>query len=318
MKTFTAIAPAKINLFIDVKEKKPDQNFHEVENVMQTLTLHDKLTFLIPENEQDRKEIDSRRNRKINDFFGIKEACFSTCSNDNCDVSILIDDHTGQHLKIDAEDNLITKAILKSAKVANFSDNVQVEVWVDKNIPAKAGLGGGSSDAAATLVFTRLLFKLNDEQVFDGAKSLGADVPFFLEGGHAKMAGNGANLAENLPSLKNPIVLVKPSSGVSTKECYDRFDEMTENVPPKGEFHLKNDLEKPACALCPEIEEVLEFLKSECEPTNVLMSGSGSACFAICNSFEKARKVATLATRHSWWARSCSCVDLRSTLLDVN
>ena len=318
MKTFTAIAPAKINLSLAVKEKIPTQNFHEVENVMQTLSLHDKLTFLVPENKQDEKEIESRRNRKINDVFGIKEANFSAFSNENIDVSILIDDHTGQNLKIDAKENLVTQAILTCAGVANFSDAIQIEVWIDKNIPSQAGLGGGSSDAAAALIFAKSFFGLSDEQVLDVAKSLGADVPFFLEGGRAKMTGSGANLSENLTSFKNPIVIVKPNAGVSTKECYNKFDEMPENLPPKGEFQLRNDLEKPACVLCPEISEVLEFLKSECNNEEVLMSGSGSACFVICDSFEHARKVATLATKNGWWARACSCVDLKASLLDVN
>ena len=318
MRTFTAIAPAKINLSLAVKEKVPSKNFHEVENVMQTLSLHDKLTFLVPENEQDEKEIESKRNRKINDVFGIKEAFFSTCSNKNISVSILIDDHTGQNLKIDAKENLVTQAILTCAEIANLPDAIQIEVWIDKNIPAQAGLGGGSSDSASTLVFVKSFFGLSDEQVLDVAKSLGADVPFFLEGGRAKMTGSGANLSENLTSFKNPVVIVKPNAGVSTKECYNKFDEMPENLPLKGKFHLKNNLEKPACALCPEISEVLEFLKSACKKEDVLMSGSGSACFAICDSFEHARKVATLATKNCWWARACSCVDLKASLLDVN
>ena len=130
------------------------------------------------------------------------------------------------------------------------------------------------------------------------------------------MRGNGAILAENLTSLKNPIVLVKPNEGVSTKNCYEKFDEVPKNFPAIGKFHLRNDLEKPACALCPEISEVLVILRSLCNKEDVLMSGSGSACFAICESFEFARKVATLATRNGWWSRACSCVDLKASVLD--
>ena len=65
MKKFTGIAPAKINLFLEVEEKLHGQDFHQVENVMQTLSLHDKLFFLVPETQCDEKEIESRRNRKI-------------------------------------------------------------------------------------------------------------------------------------------------------------------------------------------------------------------------------------------------------------
>ena len=316
MKTFVAIAPAKINLSLSVKKKEQYQCFHDVENVMQTLSLHDKLTFLVPENEQGEKEIESRRNRRINDVFGIKEAPFSTFSKGGLSVSVLIDDHTGQNLKIDAEDNLVTRAILKSAEVANCSRSIQVEVWVDKNIPAQAGLGGGSSDAAATLCVAKELFNLSDVEVIEISESMGADVPFFLAGGRCKMNGNGSNLAEKLTSIKKPIVLIKPPSGVSTKACYEKFDVISENASAKGEFNIKNDLEKPACSLCPEIEDVLDFLKNECDAENVLMSGSGSACYAICSTFEEARHVATLATKNNWWSRACSCVDIKASILD--
>ena len=316
MKKFTGIAPAKINLFLEVEEKLHGQDFHQVENVMQTLSLHDKLFFLVPETQCDEKEIESRRNRKINDVFGIKEACFSTYANKNIRASILIDDHTGQNFKIEANDNLVSQAIRKASEIANFSDNINIEVWIDKNIPAQAGLGGGSSDAAVALILSKKIFGLTDNQVLEVAKTLGADVPFFLSGGRSKMKGSGAILAENLTSLKKPIVLVKPNAGVSTKKCYEKFDEVPKNSPAKGSFLLKNDLEKPACTLCPEISEVLEFLRSLCKKEDVLMSGSGSACFAICDTFEVARKVATLATKNGWWSRACSCVDLKASVLD--
>ena len=313
MKTFTAIAPAKINLQLRVFPKSEGEEFHKVENVMQTLSLHDKLTFSIPESDSDFEQIRSVRSRKINDCYGIKGAQALTYEKSGLSVTVLVDDHTGQNLQIPVEENLITKALLATA---NLNEKLHVEVFVEKNIPAQAGLGGGSSDCAATLQVAKALFAQTEKLALQAAEKLGSDVPYFLTGGRAKMRDTGTTLAETLPSLKNPVVLVKPICGVNTKDCYAKFDEMQNTANAKGELSLLNDLQKPACSLEPEIVAVLDLLEINCEPENVLMTGSGSACYAICSTFEQARKVATLATEKGWWARACSCANIKASLLN--
>lgn len=313
MLTYTAIAPAKINLQLRVFPKHRDERFHTVENTMQTLTLHDKLTFSIPESKSDFKQIENVRNRKINDYYGIKDARALTHENDGLTVCILIDDHTGQNLCIPPKDNLITKALFASRK---SNKKMHIEVLLEKNIPAQAGLGGGSSDAAATLEMTKKLFNLEDKKIARIATDLGSDVPYFLKGGKAKMIGTGATLAENLTSLKNPVVLVKPKIGVDTKACYEKFDEIKGAFPPKGDFNLANDLQKPASALVPEIADALKLLEENSVPENVLMTGSGSCCYAICETFDQARKIATLGNKHGFWARACSCANIKASLID--
>lgn len=283
---------------------------------MQTLSLHDKITFSIPETHADFEQICSVRNRKINDCFGIKDARALTCDEDGMTITVSIDDRTGQNLQIPVEDNLITQAIRKSFRASEITQASHVEVWVEKNIPAQAGLGGGSSDAAATLQMTTDVFGLSSTTAQKIARELGSDVPFFLWGGRAKMSDTGATLSETLPSLKNPVVLVKPTCGVSTKECYEQFDKMTDTAKPKGEFKLLNSLQKPALSINKEISDTLELLEKNCGADNCLMTGSGSACFGICNTFDQARKIATLATKRGWWARACSCANIKASLID--
>lgn len=313
MLKFTAIAPAKINLHLRVFPKSEGEKFHSVENIMQTLTLHDKLTFLVPENDEDFEQVRSIRNRKINDCYGIKEANAQHYEKDDLSVSLLVDDHTDQNLQIPIDRNLITRALQASF---NRTQKTHVEVLLKKNIPAQGGLAGGSSDAAATLQMAKKCWGVNDGKIARIAACLGSDVPYFLTGGRAKMLETGTELAEKLPSLKSPVVLVKPESGVSTKECYAKFDEMQNKALPKGEFGLLNDLQKPACSMEPSIRTTIKLLEENCEPENVLMSGSGSACFAICDTFEQARNVTTIATKEGLWARACSCANVKASLID--
>ena len=375
MKKFSAIAPAKINLTLKVAPLAEGETKHQVETVMQTVTLHDTLFVSIPENEADELEVVNKRNRKINDAYGIKESGVQTFKDGNLEVSIVIDDLTGQNLKISGEDNLVTKAFCACAKKANLSEELHIEVLLEKNIPAQAGLGGGSSDAAAALAISKELFGLSDNDVAEIAAELGSDIAFFLNGGRAKMSGDGSITSETLDSLKCPVLLVRPNTGVSTSECYAKFDTLTAtligdgdicsaslarsgklnaaNEPelhlrPASEFRspeaseipfrpnllaqsrvrsrsfnqedsettieLQNDLQEAAVSLCPEIGDVLDLLNKNCGSENVLLCGSGSCCFGICESFDQARKLASLASQQGYWSRACSCINLKATL----
>ena len=320
MRSFTAIAPAKVNLQLRVDVNEPNETFHKVQTVMQTLSLHDKLQFLIPDNEEDMKAVTNARNRKINDAFGLKEANATTLKDAGLTISVLIDDHTSQNIQIAIEDNLVTKAILKSLNSTNrmLEDAFpmkHIEAFIEKNIPAQAGLGGGSSDAVATLQVMSEIININNRQKASIAANLGSDVPFFLYGGRAEMFGTGVNFSKKLDSLKNPIVLIKPKNGVDTKSCYEAFDKHPKTMHPKGSLGLVNDLQESACKINPEIIDVLDLLKEHCEEDDILMSGSGSACFAICDTFSHAQAIATVASKRNWWSRACSFVDVKACLL---
>lgn len=320
MKRFSAIAPAKINLSLHVSRKNETDEKHAVETILQTITLHDTLNVSVPENEKDTQEVINKRNRKINDAYGIKESTAQIIKCENIEVCIVVDDLTGQNIKIPISENLVQKAFIACAKKANFKDEMHIEVLLEKNIPVQAGLGGGSSDAAAALIISKELFDLSDEDITEVAKELGSDVVFFLKGGCALMSGDGSIFSKELRSKKMPMVLVRPEAGISTAEAYQKFDEL--DLPgstyvatsTQEEMCLHNDLQPVAREMCPAVTDVLKLLSEAVGEDNTLLCGSGSTCFAICKSFEQSRKIASVAQENGYWTRACSCVNMRATI----
>ena len=174
-----------------------------------------------------------------------------------------------------------------------------------KKVPSQAGLGGGSSDAAAVLQILQQHFgnPLTDEEMNATAAKLGADVPFFLFGGTCICAGVGEIVTE-LPGLSGVnIILVKPEVGVGTKECYELSDEnpalfdedasreqmnavftdekklTVERIAQAAPF-LVNDLQEPASHLAPVIAELIDAVKNT-RAVFSAMTGSGSCVFGI-------------------------------------
>ena len=148
-------------------------------------------------------------------------------------------------------------------------------IRLTKRIPPGAGLGGGSSDAAAVLRFAK---------VFDAelAARLGADVPFCLRGGRAFVSGVG-EIIESLPYQARYFVLMTPPFSVSTPAVYRRFDEIGETVPARG----GNDLEAAALSVAPELERYRTVLRQATGREPVL-AGSGSTYFVECELDEAA------------------------------
>ena len=179
-------------------------------------------------------------------------------------------------------------------------------VTLQKRIPMMAGLGGGSSDAAAALVGLRRLWKLrlSDAQLHAIASRLGSDVPFFLVGGTALGLGRGDELdpLENLPHYW--VVRAIPPFGISTPDAYRWFDEaeQTGSRPVSGDgfqlfpnVPLGNDLEAPVAARYPAIGELKKRLADE-GALMAAMSGSGSAVFGVFPSAAAARRAARALT----------------------
>ena len=174
-----------------------------------------------------------------------------------------------------------------------------------KNVPSQAGLGGGSSDAAAVLEILQQHFEypLDDEQLLAISSKLGADVPFFLTGGTCICEGVG-QIVTKLPDLAGVnVLLVKPSVGVSTQECYALsdeepavFDEAAYKETMNSVFNderkrpldrikeaaadLTNDLQAPAIKLAPVVADLIETIK-ETGAVYTAMTGSGSCVFGI-------------------------------------
>ncbi|HEY3298475.1 MAG TPA: 4-(cytidine 5'-diphospho)-2-C-methyl-D-erythritol kinase, partial [Armatimonadota bacterium] len=188
-----------------------------------------------------------------------------------------------------------------------------LHISIIKRIPSQAGLGGGSSNAAAVFKALRHLLQLpvGDDEFSSLAAQVGSDVPFFLAGGTARAKGRGEEIVL-LPDIRpRSLLLVKPPFGVSTPWAYHKLDEMKADLPEKTSGTitdrlcvciesehceklpglLGNDLELPAFEEYPQIAEIKEgLLRAGAE--GALMSGSGSAVFGLFRDEDEATRVA--------------------------
>jgi 4-diphosphocytidyl-2-C-methyl-D-erythritol kinase len=219
-------------------------------------------------------------------------------------------------------DNLVFKAAqalkaeLPNLKVGRFT--------LDKRLPVAAGLGGGSSDAAAAL---RLLARLNrfdraDPRLFKVARRLGADVPVCVDPRPRQMRGIGEVLSAPITMPKLPAVLVNPGVALPTKDVFamlglrpggPRKRAMRAPSLPAGRddlvaflAHHGNDLEPAAVKLAPAVARVLAALRGERGCALARMSGSGATCFGLFNSPRAAAVAArNLSAAHPrWWVRA--------------
>lgn len=188
---------------------------------------------------------------------------------------------------------------------------------LEKALPAAAGIGGGSSDAAATL---RLLSQSTDRPIPTETIALGADVPVCVEARATRMSGIGEmlNAVPALPPM--PAVLVNPGVRISTPDVFRALTRrenspMPDRVPVFAKARecalwlsrQRNDLEPAAVAIAPVISTVLEVLQAQ--PGNLLarMSGSGATCFALFEDDCAARAAASAlqSAMPRWWVRAC-------------
>lgn len=250
-------APAKINLTLDVLARRPD-GYHEIEMVMTTIDLADRLT--ITALEEDRIVLD-------------------------CTVS---------YLPLDERNHVYQAARLIKDE---FGIKQGVHIHIDKQIPIAAGLAGGSSDAAATIRGLNRLWNLDMsmEKMADLGSRIGSDVSFCVYGGTALARGRGEKI-EKLPSPPPCwVILAKPPIGVSTAEVYGalRVDELTDGCRSermieavyKQDFPgicraLGNHLESVTLTMHPQVLQIKErMLRFGAD--GVLMSGSGPTVFAL-------------------------------------
>ena len=256
-------AHAKINLDLRVLGPRAD-GYHELRTVFQAISLHDTITCL------------PREGR-----FAIECA----------EAGVPLD-----------ETNLIWRAAAALWRALRRDGQVRdVVVRLDKRIPVQAGLGGGSADAAATLIGLARAWRIpvRPSQVTDVAASIGADVPFFLAGGTALGLGRGDEIYPLADLPRHWIVLLIPGFGVSTSEAYGWYDNERDvvrsavaepqQVPgpwPSRAAQMINDLEAPIARHHPEIDQMKSALR-RAGALAAAMSGSGSAVFGL---FQKHRE----------------------------
>ncbi len=186
-------------------------------------------------------------------------------------------------------DDLITRAARALQQATGCQQGVHI--GVRKNLPAQAGMGGGSSDAASTLLALNQLWnlKLSRGELQRIALQLGADVPFFIFGKSAWVEGIGDIIRplENEQQLADTaLIVVKPQEGLDTKLIFSspnlKRDSKAATISDFAAKHFdfgRNDLQPVAEGLCPSIKKVSDFLKSQ--GLHARMTGSGSAVFAV-------------------------------------
>ena len=297
-------APAKVNLFLRMDGKRED-GYHLLYSVMQTVSVYDTIEVetLEKENAEPRVRFSS-----------------------NC-----------RFLTNDPKKNTIVKAASLFLPYIE-EENCDISIFLDKKIPSQAGLGGGSSDAATVLLALNELFpgRVSKEELENMAVNIGADVPFFLEGGTVLCQGIG-EIRTSLPPMRGiPMLLLKPAEGVSTPRCYAKFDEMGrppmsenektelyqammeegENDPlfraRRGQELWKNDLQEPAMTEVPVMQEGLALL-SRGGALFSAMSGSGSALFGLFEKEEMIDRILSSKELHDlikqgWWVQKAGTV----------
>ena len=304
MKNVTKIiSPAKVNLVLAVGEKQ-ESGFHEVQTIMHSLALHDTLSM--------------RRFDDEGSGDGLQVML-------KCESSFTIDP-----LLIKAEENIAYKAVVELAKALGRTQEETIEMILNKVSPAEAGLGGGSSNAAAALVGAATLWGvgMEDERVQEVASRLGADVSFFLKGGCARLSGKGDVFEAQLEPRSGFVLLVRPDAGVSTGKAYAAFDE--DPVLPSSEYlssiaaldaaadvSLYNNLEKAACSVTPVVAQVLEWGRAAAGEENVVLCGSGSAVCCIFDSYQAACEASVEARKHEWWTRVTSFSPLGAAIMEA-
>ena len=250
-------APAKVNLFLEVLNKRPD-GFHNIYSLFQAVSLFDRLTV---------RRIDS----------AIPELDISSASNFQ-----------------PAPDNLVLKAFGLIKERYNVPDSIAVHL--DKNIPVAAGLGGGSADAAATLLACNELYDLGLDLpgLAELSLEIGSDCPFFFSSGQAIVTGRGENIRTTDFPLDYWLVLVTPSFGLSTAESYAALKRGLTEPPKRFTFgglrtlqdfvvalqQSANDFEGTHLESHPELVTIRDGLLDRGAKL-VRMSGSGPTIFGI-------------------------------------
>lgn len=257
-------APAKVNLTLKILGRRPD-GYHDIETFMVPLTLEDTIEI------------------ELTETTGTLDFC--------CDDPDVPSD----------EGNLVARAVKAFRAATGRSDGLRIRLH--KNIPHGAGLGGGSSDAASTLLALDNLLGtcLPAPSLESLATGLGSDVPFFLRKGAALCTGRGERINPSpspVPSL--PILLLKPPFGVPTPSAYASYAEKRSRLAAAETIDLEgitmtNDLEPPVFHKYLLLAELKSWLRERDGVRAAMMSGSGSTVFAVLSSEAYAGQLASEA-----------------------
>jgi len=244
------LAPAKINLSFEIKGRRAD-GFHEIETLMAPISLADRMTI-----------------EMAGDDGEIRFSCD--------DPSLPVGD-----------DNLVVRAAKLFRERTKVTSGVTVSL--EKKIPHGAGLGGGSSDAASTLLGLNEIFAagLSLDELLLLAAELGSDVPFFIVRSAAVCRGRGEIVERMRFDANFHLLLLKPDFGVPTPWAYGRWKDSRElpgvdfSAQQLNGIRFVNDLERPVFEKFIFLARLKTWLRQQPEVAVALMSGSGSTMFAV-------------------------------------
>jgi 4-diphosphocytidyl-2-C-methyl-D-erythritol kinase len=281
-------APAKLNLSLAILARRPD-GFHEIESLMVPVSLADRLVVRAADAPGVRLQV--RFGGRLAEPAG----------------AVLCRD-------VPADDsNLVVRAARRLAEAAGVERGLDVELT--KEVPSGAGLGGGSSDAAAILRAAAVVWGLDwpTPRLAEIGAGIGSDVPWFFAGRPAIAAGRGERIEPlaGMPSLH--AVIACPAAGLSTPAVYGRCvpdqtraGEATRLVAALAAGDLRaagalmhNGLEAAARSLSPDIDRLLAALGAA-GAVQPMLTGSGSACFAITRTDREARAIAARLDAAGW------------------
>ena len=263
-KTVTVLAPAKLNLSLDVVGTLPG-GYHDLDMVMQAITLHETLVL--------------RRSRYLNVRM------------------------PGSFVPVN-EKNTAVKAALTFFHYTGLLAGV--DITIHKQVPVRAGMAGGSADAAGVLVGMNELYgaRLSMSELCALGASIGADVPFALMGGTCRVKGVGDLLKPLPPCPDCFFVVVMPSVGISTPEAFQRYDRMGSPLHPDCERQEAAIRAGDLPGLCAAAGNALEHCSGATETPAIralldehgaltsLMTGSGAAVFGVFDAEDKAQAAA--------------------------
>lgn len=259
MKRIKVKTPAKINLTLEVMGTR-DDGYHDIQSIMQSVNLYDYVTIAIEKSEYTHIRV------------------------------------SGNSDEIPYDETNI--AYIAAEKILKEIGTYFVEIYIEKNIPVKAGMAGGSSNAAGVLYGLNNLLDnpFASEELLTLAAEIGSDVPFCLFGG-TQMATSRGEVLKKVETPKFKILGIKPHKlAVSAKEAYDLYDKMSMDTKRNATFnmlmainkesdivpYLHNDLEFPVIRKYPQVKQLKDFMEQlGCRTT--LMSGSGPVVLGVIN-----------------------------------
>ena len=259
----TVLAPAKINLGLEILGKNND-GYHNVEMVMQTVSLYDKVTVSVTS---------------------------------NGDINVICD----KNINCESNRNIAYRCAEEFFEYTKIK-NPGITIKIAKNIPMEAGLAGGSTDGAGTLIALNKIFgtNLSTNELMNLGGKIGADIPFCIMKGTAIATGIGTDLVKISTLQDYSVVIVKPDFSISTKEAYEKSDSLDIKNHVKFDKLLKALNEGNIEKICENLFNRFESVISQNEIFHIknklinfgakgaLMSGSGSSVFGIFENSSKA------------------------------